>query len=431
MRLHPLLAVLVAVVVAGPARAADTVTIWWAQWSPADGLQQLGDEYRQQTGVAVKVHQIPWPSYQDQVFLAFGGKQTEFDIVVGDSQWLGRGATEGLYVDLTSWLPGAVDLKTIHPAALRQLCEYPAGSGKYFAAPCETDAMGFAYRRDWFEDAAEKQAFKAKHGRDLAPPATWDEFKQVAEFFHRPDQKRYGCAIATGRGYDCLAMGYQNLLWAFGGSWGDAKTFTASGHVDSPQAVAALDFMRSLLAVGPKGAANLDYGDLLESFTNGSTAMAMNFFAFSPAIHQRLGDKAGFFPMPAKDGRRAISLGGQGFSISAKTAPKQQELAKAFIAWFNTRAVQERWITKEAGFTANVEILRSDAFLKATPYNAAFAQSLDHVQDFWNVPVYNELLAKAVQRLAGSLDGLASSQEALTGLAKDHDGIFEDAGLKQ
>ncbi len=431
-----LLAILAAVLFASLTNAVEAaegkaITIWWAQWSPADGLQQLGDEFTKKTGTKVTVHQIPWGSYQDQVFLNFGNKQTDFDIVVGDSQWLGRGATDKLYLDLSDWLPKAVDLTTIHPAALKYLCEYPGGSGHYFAAPCETDAMGFAYRKDWFEDATEKSVFKAKYGRELAVPQSWDEFQQVAEFFQRPERKRFGCAIATGRGYDCLVMGYQNLMWAFGGSWGDPATFTAKGQVDGAPAVAALTFFKQLLASGPKGAPNLDYGDLLEAFTNGSTAMAMNFFAFSPTIAKQMGDKAGFFVMPAKDGKRVVSLGGQGFSISTKVAPAQQELAKEFIAWFNTRAVQERWITKDAGFTANTEILKSDAFRKATPYNAAFAESLDHVQDFWNVPVYNELLAKAVQHLADALDGKAEPKAALEALAADHDEIFQDAGLRK
>jgi multiple sugar transport system substrate-binding protein len=426
-----LLSALAAISLSAAASAGDAITIWWAQWAPADGLQQLGDEYAKQTGVKVTVHQIPWGSYQDQVFLDFGNKQTSFDIVVGDSQWLGRGATEKLYVDLTDWLPTAVDLKSVHPAALKYLCEYPAGQPKYFAAPCETDAMGIAYRKDWFEDAAEKTAFKAKYGHELAVPQTWDEFKQIAEFFQRPDQKRYGCAIGTGRGYDCLVMGFENFLWDFGGSWGDPATFAVKGHLDTPQAAAGLDFMKSLLASGPKGAANLDYGDLLESFTNGSTAMAMNFFAFSPTIAKQMGDKAGFFVLPGKDGKRAIALGGQGMSISTKVPAAQQELAKKFIAWFDSREIQEKWITKDAGFTANTEVLKSEAFRKATSYNAAFADSLDHVQDFWNVPCYNELLAKAVQRIAEALDGKSTAQAALSALAADHEEILEDAKLKK
>src|SRR5216117_2396268 len=66
------------------------INIWWAQWEPSDGLAQLGEDFKKETGIAVNVHQIPWGSYQDQVFLNFANPQTDFDIVVGDSQWLGR-----------------------------------------------------------------------------------------------------------------------------------------------------------------------------------------------------------------------------------------------------------------------------------------------------------------------------------------------------
>ncbi len=410
--------------------ASRQVTIWWAQWAPADGLQELGNEFEKETGVAVKVRQIPWPSYQDQVFLNFTDKQTDFDIVVGDSQWIGRGATNKLYLDLTDWLPTAVDLKTIHPLALRHLCEYPSGSGKFYAAPCETDAIGFVYRKDWFDDPNEREAFRAKHGRELAPPQTWDEFKQVAEFFTRPDQKRYGCALLTGRDYDSLTMGFQQFMWAFGGSWGDPKTFKVDGYVNSPGSVAAVEFIKELLKFAPPGAANFSYDKNVENFKHGSVAMAMDYFAFYPEIARSMGDKAGFFMIPRQGDKRFVSLGGQGFSISTKVPKVQQDLAKQFIAWFLKRENQEKWIRKDAGFTANIDILKSNEFRNATPFNAPFADSLDHVQDFWNVPVYNELLAAAQRHLGEAIDGAKPPQEALNDLAAAHQRILNDAGLK-
>jgi multiple sugar transport system substrate-binding protein len=406
-----------------------TVTIWWAQWAPADGLQQLAQEYEQQTNIAIRVHQIPWSSYQDQVFLNFGNKVTSFDIVVGDSQWLGRGATGKLYLDLTDWLPTVVDVKTIQPQALRYLCEYPAGSAHYFAAPGETDAVGFAYRKDWFQDPKEQAAFKAKYKRDLAVPDTWEEFRDIAEYFTQPANKRYGTALLTGRGYDALAMGFQPFLWELGGSWGDPETHATKGLVDSAGAIAGLTLMKSLLKFAPNDGPNMDYGKTLEAFTSGSTAMAMNYFAFYPTIVKAMGDEAGFFVMPAHDGKRVTSLGGQGMSISAKVSPEQQKLAKDFLAWFLKRETQEKWTKKEAGFTANSEILNSAAFRQATPYNEPFSQSMGFVQDFWNVPVYNELLAAAEQRLGEALDGVKSPKEALQAISSEHDRIFKEAGL--
>ncbi len=412
-----------------PAEAKQSITIWWAKWDPAAGLQELGNEFEKETGIKVTVHQIDWGQYQTQVFLEFASKRTAFDIVVGDSQWIGKGATEGLYVDLTDWLPGAVDMGKIHPRAAKYLCEYPAGSGQYYAAPCETDAVGFAYRADWFDDPAEKKAFSERYGRELAPPDTWGEFRDVAEFFTRPEKKRYGCALMTGRRYDALTMGYQQVMWAWGGSWGDPDTFKVDGRVNSPEAVEALTFFKGLLSFSPKGGSNFSYGPALEAFTNGSCATTMLYFAFFPGIVSQMGEKVGFFMMPRKGERRVVSLGGQGFSISKKVPPGQQELAKKFIAWFLKTDIQKKWITKPAGFTANTDVLKSDEFRKAQPYNAAFADSLDYLRDFWNVPVYNELLAVAQGCVGEALDGVKSPREALDALAAGHEKIFKRVGL--
>jgi multiple sugar transport system substrate-binding protein len=407
-----------------PARH-PSLTIWWAQWAPADGLQDLAREFGQKENVDVTVHQIPWTNFQDQVFQEFGKNQTAFDIVVGDSQWLGRGATKGLYLDLTAWLPTAVEVTSLHPLALKYLAEYPTGSGKYYGAPAETDAMGWAYRKDWFEDPKEKSAFQAKYHKALAVPQTWDDLRTIAEFFTRPSAKRYGNVLLTGRGYDDLVMGFEQVLYAFGGTWGDPKTLKVKGSLDSADAVKALDFFKGQLKFAPPSGSKLGYGEVLEPLVNDSSAMAMSYFAFFPGLVDKMADKVGFFPMPKNGDRQYSSLGGQGFSISTKVPPAQQDLAKKFIAWFLQTDTQKKWVKKPGGFTANAEILKSDEFKAASPYNAAFAQSLDIVQDFWNVPVYNELIASTVQRIGEALDGQRSSKEALTQLAAEHEKILQ------
>jgi multiple sugar transport system substrate-binding protein len=408
---------------------ANKVTIWWAEWAPATGLQELGKEFEKETGIAVQVHQIPWSSYQSQVFMEFGAKAPRFDIVVGDSQWLGQGATQKLYVDLTDWLKTAVDPKTLHPVALKYLCEYPTGSGRYWAAPCETDAMGVMYRKDWFEDAKEKKDFKERFKRDLAVPQTWEEFRDVSEFFTRPERKMFGCALMTGRSYDEATMQFQAFLWSFGAQWGDPATFKVKGHLNGPPAVDALSFFTGLTRFSPPGGTSLTFPAVIDAFTGGSVAMAINYFAFYPRVVREMGPKAGFAMVPGKGGNRVIPLGGQGFSIAAKAPPEKQELAKKFIAWFLKTDVQKKWIQKDAGFTANTEILKSEAFRKATPYNAAFADSMDHLRDFWNVPVYSHLLEAAQKYLGEALDGVKSPKEALDTMAEKHEEVFRKAGM--
>ena len=409
----------------------NCIRIWWAQWTPSDGLQKLGNEFETKTGIKVQVFQIPWPEYHNKVFHEFGKEQTDFDIVVGDSQWMGAGATNGFYLDLTDWLKKTVDIRTIHRRASRYLCEYPPGSGRYFAAPCETDACGFAYRKDWFEDQANKNAFKRKTKRDLAVPDTWDEFVQVAEFFTQPDKGRYGSAIITGRGYDGLVIGFGQVLYAFGGSWGNEETYRINGTLNSDKAVEALTFYKSLLKYAPPGGEKLDYFHALDTFKNGSAAMVMNYFAFFPGLVDQFGDKVGFFVMPSKNDRRVASLGGQGMSISTKTTPEKQKMAKQFIAWFLKLETQKKWVEMPACFTGNAELLKSEEFKKATPYNRALSRSVDVLQDFWNVPEFDELLTPAMKALGQVMDGDKTPKQALQEITEVHEKIMRKGGHRK
>src|SRR6187551_252546 len=140
----------------GAAGGGGTLKIVWAKWDPASYLQLLSDGFQKETGIKVEVDQVPWSSFQDKVFTAFAGKDATYDIIIGDSQWLGKGATEGHYVELTQWMKQSIDTSSLSPGGLKYYGEYPKDSGRYYALPAEADAVVFAYRKDLFEDPKEK-----------------------------------------------------------------------------------------------------------------------------------------------------------------------------------------------------------------------------------------------------------------------------------
>jgi multiple sugar transport system substrate-binding protein len=53
-----------------------------------------------------------------------------------------------------------------------------------YALPVLGEAPLCFYRLDLFADAGHQAAFRARYRRDLAPPATWEEFADIAEFFN-------------------------------------------------------------------------------------------------------------------------------------------------------------------------------------------------------------------------------------------------------
>jgi multiple sugar transport system substrate-binding protein len=159
--------------------AAGGVTelnILWAQWDPADYLQQIGNMYEQETGIKVNVIQEPWASFYDRFSTEMAAQGDTWDMVVGDSQWIGQGATSGWYVDLTDFLTSTGLKDSVTPATLTYYGEYPGASGTYWAFPTEGDANGWAYRKDLFEDPDEMAAFEAEYGYPLAVPENYDQF---------------------------------------------------------------------------------------------------------------------------------------------------------------------------------------------------------------------------------------------------------------
>ena len=413
------------------AYAAETLTILWAQWDPANYLQELVKDYEKQSGVTVKVETTPWPDFQTKAFREFAARGDAYDMVVGDSQWLGAGSTGGHYVELTDFFKKHGVDKSMAPATVQSYAEYPKGGGKYWAIPLEGDATGWSYRKDWFEDPKEKAAFKKKYDYDLAVPQTWAQMRDIAEFFHRPSEKRYGIAIYTDNSYDALVMGYENVLFGYGGELGDYKTYQVKGIINGKTAVDALKFYKELYQFTPPGWGKVFFMENNQAITEGLAAMSMNYFAFFPALTNPATNKhakvTGYFANPkGPSGARFAALGGQGISI-IKYSKKQAEATK-FLEWFIRDDVQEKW-AELGGYTCNAKVLKSDKFRKATPYNEAFYQTMFMVKDFWAVPEYAELLDSMNKRLHPFVVGnKGTAQEALNGVANDWETAFKKYG---
>jgi multiple sugar transport system substrate-binding protein len=408
--------------------------ILWAQWSPADYLQQIGAMYEKETGIKVTVVQEPWGSFGDRFNVAMAAGGTEWDMVVGDSQWLGQGVTAKYYVDLTDFMKSNGIDKSVTPATLQYYGEYPSGSGKYYAFPTEGDADGWAYRKDLFEDPANKDAFKAKYGYDLAVPTTWAQLMDIAKFFTQPDKKLYGVAIYTQKDYDAITMGVENVMFSYGGKW-QAADNTVQGVVNSPESVDALQYYRDLYdCCQVPGLNNAFFTETNDAMIGGQAAMIMNYFAFFPALANKStnphADVTGFFANPAgPTGKRAAALGGQGISVISFVSPERQQASLDFIKWFAQEKIQAQWATL-GGYTCNINVLKTDAFKNATPYNPAFSETMAFVQDFWNIPTYAKLLESTQRNLSAFVvEGKGTAKDTMDTIAADHTASLKADGV--
>src|SRR3972149_1519866 len=82
-------------------RQVTELTILWAEWDPANYLQEIGNRYEAETGIKVNVIQEPWGSFYDRMAAGWAATGDAYDMVVGDSQWIGQGAEQGHHMELT------------------------------------------------------------------------------------------------------------------------------------------------------------------------------------------------------------------------------------------------------------------------------------------------------------------------------------------
>jgi multiple sugar transport system substrate-binding protein len=412
------------------------LVIQWAQWDPANYLQEIGNMYEQETGIKITVVQEPWGSYFNKVSAEWAARGDAFDMVVGDSQWIGQAVTEGHYVDMTQFLADNGLTDTVTEATLKYYGEYPPGSGKFYAYPTEGDANGWAYRTDIVDDPKEHEAFQAKYGYDYTiPPKDYKVFLDMAEFFNRPDANPpiYGTAVYTQKDYDAITMGFQNALFTYGCYWRD-DNYVVEGVLNKKECVEALEAYKKMYDNGPPGNTNAFYTEMNNYMVAGQAAFAMNYFAFFPALSSQGAnpdyyDKIGYFSNPpGMYGDQFASLGGQGTSINSYISDERKAAAMEFIKWFARDDIQMKW-AELGGYTCNKKALATDAFLAAAPYNAAFGETMGMVKDFYNIPEYSELLNVSQAALSDYVvGGVGTAQEALDKIAAEHTTILKKYG---
>ena len=413
---------------------AKDLTLCWAAWDPANALVELSKGFEAEAGVKMKFEFVPWPNFADRMLneMNSGGKLC--DLLIGDSQWLGGAAENGHYVKLNDFFDKeGIKMSDFAPATVYAYSTWPKGSENYYALPAMGDAKGWVYRKDWFAKPELQAEFKAKHNRDLAPPKTWEEMQQIAEFFQGRDidgKKVYGAAIFTERASEGITMGATSALYSYGFKYENTPgKYDMEGAVNSPDAVKGLEAYKALYkCCTPPGYTDSYMGEGLDAFKSGQVAMMMNWFAFWPGMYKDEnvgGDKIGFFVNPGAK-VQASTLGGQGLSVVANSENMDQALA--YVKWFAKPDVQKKWWSL-GGYSCHNAVLNDPDFTQSQPFAADFLTAMGGVQDFWQEPSYASLLQAMQKRLHDYVVAdKGTAKEALDLLIVDWTAVFKEDG---
>ena len=396
------------------AQEVPNLSIIWFDWPPCHALAELVAGYE---AANVSVQCIPIAQWHDQIFTDFaaGGGA---DLPVLDSQFIGEAVVGGHIMELTGWMQENIDVENFVPAAIQYYGEYPPGAQRYYGVPAIADVQVLVYRQDIFEQAG------------LEAPDSLVELLGAAQLLKVSDLIENGFTwfwCGTPACLDQIQVAVNQILWSWGGELWDPATYQVEGVLNSPQNVRALEFARALYLTGPEGAGNFTYSEVVDGICNGTAAMTSIWVGFAASlVNPETCPMAANLDFAVPPGQVAhfLSLGGQPISVSAYT--QNPEAALEFLAWFESYDTQIQWV-QLGGYSARIDVLASEEFLNAAPYNDVFAEAYQLVKDFWNLPEYNRMLEVQGEWYNLAVTGQVSAQEALDEIAAAHQEILDEA----
>lgn len=234
-------------------------------------------------GITIELIEVPFSEVYEKEMAEFAMGSGAFDVVTFYPAYIGDFAGNGFLEPLDEymakepasvWDPKADD---VLPPFWELYCKF---GGKVYALPIDGDVLLLQYRKDLFENPDEMAAFKAKYGRDLVPPETWEDYLQVAEFFTRKkgdqlggetlDHNFYGAAFYGMRGFS--VFWFLNRFASAGGMYFDADM---NATINTPDAVKGLQNMIDEMKVAPPDVLAYGYEELKDAFLKGYVAMVM------------------------------------------------------------------------------------------------------------------------------------------------------------
>ncbi|MDQ6435324.1 sugar ABC transporter substrate-binding protein [Mesorhizobium sp. LHD-90] len=396
-----------------------TVRVVGEALPPLEALAKLAPQFEQATGIDVEVEMYEHSEAVNKVQLDLNSRRGRYDVIIQPHRELGKFATNGHLLDLAGFMnDAALRDPTFKPE--EQLYEKPWKEiswydGKMYGFPFTVLNLFMWYRTDLLSDPKEMEGFKAKYGYDLAPAQNWDQYRDIAEWFYRPDQGLYGTALQAKR-HEALWYEWLNFLYSFGGDVLDVKSGSECGPVivNSPQAVAALDYYKSLLAYSPPDSLNYFWDDVMALMQQGKVAelIMWNDATYAVAVDETASTvvgKVGFDITPQGEGGKVGQI--EGWSYLVPTYSKNQQAAFLFMQWMMgyDRQLEQHL---NGGATGRPDVYAA-AEVQKLPYSNASMAAHEAGRPKATLPQSSEMTDILVRELSSSLTGEKSSKAAL------------------
>ena len=423
-----------------------------AGWLPSKLPYEMSPEFakyaKEKYGydVSFSYADAPFSTLFQKAASSLATKSNEYSLMISDSQWLGAFTEPGWIVKLDDVVKQnpELNIEWYNPVLRTSYQEYPDNSGHKVGFPEETDVLVVFARKDLFQDPKEREAFKAKYGKDL--PQTFedweniafnDDFEHICEFFTRPDKNLYGTVFQHSKEYDFQSMYVYPFMWSMGGEFWDPKTHDVEGYLNTEVNAKAMEYQKKFVQWEPPGALNYGISENIQAFTQGKTATSIMWAAVGLAmITDQNRDKVMVVPAPGirqADGslKRLYCIGGQPWVINNFATPEQKQVIIDFLEWWYSPAITLEY-AKRGGNPADKATLESPQFDSINPWNRAMKYMIPLNRDFYHSPKYSELLSIQQEAFTAYVTGAMNDpMKALNWAAARQQQVLYDLGDTQ
>lgn len=345
-----------------------------------DALKQAARDYETQTGVKINIAEFPYANLLDKEMIDLNARTGAYDVIMLDDPWFPSFASQQFLTDLTPLLQrrgqSGPDPDFVETSIA--VCRHPYQTGTLYALPYVGNSQLFFYRKDLFE----------KHA--LKPPATWNDVLTAAKTIQETEKTNgtYGYVMRAAQGNAAVAD-FMPIFWAFG-----AEMFDSSGNptVNSPEGIAALEFMLQLGNYSPPGYASFNADEVGAHLLQGTAAMSINWPAwisrFDDAGKSKVMGKMEFATMPgaAKPGQAEIG----NWLLAIPRVSHNAEAAMDFMLWATTAEQMKRSALRGNPPTRR-SLFRDPELVAKYPAYPAQLRSLETSRPRPRTPQWNEI----------------------------------------
>jgi multiple sugar transport system substrate-binding protein len=246
----------------------------------AAAIDLVKDEWENQTGTKAVALGVPEAEMYEKPLLEAVAKTGQYAAYLNRPWMLGEMVEANAIIELDDLIRMADPRLEGMPDgfAYPLVKQYVWYRGHYYSLPLDGDTWIAYYRKDLLEDPAEQEAFEKQYGYPLKVPETMDEYRDVCEFFTRPDQNFYGNNEPRYK-VNCHSSFYWRLA---NKKYPCMLPFDDDMHptLNSPEGLRAAKQFLEMVPFFDPAITNFSYGEHCNYFAQGHAFAAVTFPSF-------------------------------------------------------------------------------------------------------------------------------------------------------